>query len=742
MTASQMLDRFGFAGGAQWTPVGELSGGERRRLQLLRLLMDGPNVLILDEPTNDLDVETLTVARGPARRLAGHAAGRQPRPVLPGAGDRDRRRPARRRPAAARSPAGSRSTCTRGARPRATEATSAGAAAAPQSGPPRRADRRRTAGRPARRSPGSRSASRRSTPREAKLHTAMADVAAEHEKVLALDAELRTLGAERSSSSTAGWSSPSTADRGGCARTGAVVGSPPHDHCAAVRLLAEPAVRRRRRPRQRPLRRGGRLGHPTGLAVWWSASRPEDGGRTDVTAAPPGRQRGRLAAARRRRAHAVHEYGGGRLAPVVDLAGVRRFADSRLYRVDAPGADPVVLTPPPAGPHAERYADLEPVGESRGALRPGERTAPTARSPGRWSRCRCSPAPRDGGLCQARDFLAAPRALAGRSRRWRGSAGTTRDMPWDSTEAVPRHLPGRRRCEVPGRWPAGGRVAVSGPSGTPRAPCTSVSDASGWWNLLPGRTGSGLDPLWPVEQECGMPLWLLGRRTFLPLGPRGGGARGPGRAAARSGHLALDLLDPATGSCTRWACRRRRGRPTWPPAAAPCGAARRRDDVPAGGAGGTSPTGVRRRCWRPPRRTLPDPAWLPVPRAVEVPSARGRVTHAHVYPPTSPEAVGRRGRAAALRDDRARRPDRAVAGHVRRRRRATSPRAGSAWSTWTTAAPPATAAPTGRCSTGSGASWTCRTAWPWPTGCGRRAAAGRDRDPGGQRRGLDDAAPA
>ncbi|NDL58457.1 ABC-F family ATP-binding cassette domain-containing protein [Phytoactinopolyspora mesophila] len=60
-TAGQMLERFGFAGQRQWTPVAELSGGERRRLQLLRLLMGEPNVLLLDEPTNDLDVETLTV---------------------------------------------------------------------------------------------------------------------------------------------------------------------------------------------------------------------------------------------------------------------------------------------------------------------------------------------------------------------------------------------------------------------------------------------------------------------------------------------------------------------------------------------------------------------------------------------------------------------------------------------------------------------------------------------------------
>ncbi|WP_053207116.1 ABC-F family ATP-binding cassette domain-containing protein [Jiangella muralis] len=61
VTAGQMLERFGFAGQRQWTVVGDLSGGERRRLQLLRLLMSEPNVLLLDEPTNDLDVETLNV---------------------------------------------------------------------------------------------------------------------------------------------------------------------------------------------------------------------------------------------------------------------------------------------------------------------------------------------------------------------------------------------------------------------------------------------------------------------------------------------------------------------------------------------------------------------------------------------------------------------------------------------------------------------------------------------------------
>ena len=58
-TAGQLLERLGFTGDRQWTPISELSGGERRRLQILRLLMGEPNVLLLDEPTNDLDIETL-----------------------------------------------------------------------------------------------------------------------------------------------------------------------------------------------------------------------------------------------------------------------------------------------------------------------------------------------------------------------------------------------------------------------------------------------------------------------------------------------------------------------------------------------------------------------------------------------------------------------------------------------------------------------------------------------------------
>ena len=64
LSASQMCERFLFPPALQWTPVRKLSGGERRRLFLLKILMGAPNILLLDEPTNDLDITTLSVLEG------------------------------------------------------------------------------------------------------------------------------------------------------------------------------------------------------------------------------------------------------------------------------------------------------------------------------------------------------------------------------------------------------------------------------------------------------------------------------------------------------------------------------------------------------------------------------------------------------------------------------------------------------------------------------------------------------
>lgn len=61
ISASQMLERFLFPASVQYTVIGKLSGGEKRRLYLLRILMEAPNVILLDEPTNDLDIQTLVI---------------------------------------------------------------------------------------------------------------------------------------------------------------------------------------------------------------------------------------------------------------------------------------------------------------------------------------------------------------------------------------------------------------------------------------------------------------------------------------------------------------------------------------------------------------------------------------------------------------------------------------------------------------------------------------------------------
>jgi len=71
LSAGQMLERFLFPPATQWTPIGKLSGGEKRRLYLLRTLMTEPNVLLLDEPTNDLDIQTLTVLEDYLDQFAG-----------------------------------------------------------------------------------------------------------------------------------------------------------------------------------------------------------------------------------------------------------------------------------------------------------------------------------------------------------------------------------------------------------------------------------------------------------------------------------------------------------------------------------------------------------------------------------------------------------------------------------------------------------------------------------------------
>ncbi|NMO92566.1 ABC-F family ATP-binding cassette domain-containing protein [Actinomycetospora sp. TBRC 11914] len=205
-TASQLAERFGFAPARQWTPVSDLSGGERRRLQLVRLLMTEPNVLLLDEPTNDLDVDTLQqledlldgwpgtlvlvshdrylTERVCDRVVALFGDGRIT--DLPGGIEEYLRRRDEQDAVL-----GARPTSVREGTPQAARAT--GSSPRPV---------------PAGRSEGDRRAARKEAQRierrlerlesrESELHTLLADAATDPGRLLALDAELRALLTER-----------------------------------------------------------------------------------------------------------------------------------------------------------------------------------------------------------------------------------------------------------------------------------------------------------------------------------------------------------------------------------------------------------------------------------------------------------------------------------------------------------------------------------------------------------------
>ncbi len=195
ITAGMLAERFGFRGDRARTLVRDLSGGERRRLQLMRLLMDEPNVLLLDEPTNDLDIDTLTALEDlldgwpgtlvvvshdryfvervcdNVYALMGDGAIRH----LPGGIDRylELRHAAEAADASAASYS-------------AAEAT---AAAPPPSGAVLRAARKEVA--------RLERALDKLTARETELHEQMAAAATDHDRLRELDAELRALAAER-----------------------------------------------------------------------------------------------------------------------------------------------------------------------------------------------------------------------------------------------------------------------------------------------------------------------------------------------------------------------------------------------------------------------------------------------------------------------------------------------------------------------------------------------------------------
>ncbi|GLZ34496.1 ABC transporter ATP-binding protein [Lentzea sp. NBRC 105346] len=187
MSASQLGERFGFSSQKQWTPVADLSGGERRRLQLCRLLMAEPNVLLLDEPTNDLDIDTLQQLEDLLDSWPGtlvvishdrYLVERVCDQVVALFGDGK----------LTSLPGGIEEYLARRDALKAAESTPAAAPKAPSNAADQRAARKELA-----------RLERRLEvlhKKEAELHNALAEAATDPEKLLSLDAELRTVLAE------------------------------------------------------------------------------------------------------------------------------------------------------------------------------------------------------------------------------------------------------------------------------------------------------------------------------------------------------------------------------------------------------------------------------------------------------------------------------------------------------------------------------------------------------------------
>jgi dipeptidyl aminopeptidase/acylaminoacyl peptidase len=274
--------------------------------------------------------------------------------------------------------------------------------------------------------------------------------------------------------------------------------------------------------------------------VYWLEGRPHEGGRSVLVFRSNGAEPVDVVPEGFNVRTRVHEYGGGAWWRHEDVVFASSFDDGRVYRFDAPGAEPRPVTPDPPEESSLRYADgvVTPDGGRVVCVRERHHAGEVINELVIF--------PADGAgeprlLASGHDFYASPRLDAsGRRLAW-----ITWDhprMPFDGTELHVAHLlPDGTLADD--HMVAGGETdSVVDPLWSPGGDLLFVSDRTGWWNLYSLR-GDHLRPLAPTEGEFAEPWWVFARERYAFL-PDGRIACVVTRAARDS----LELLDPATGS--------------------------------------------------------------------------------------------------------------------------------------------------------------------------------------------------
>jgi len=277
-----------------------------------------------------------------------------------------------------------------------------------------------------------------------------------------------------------------------------------------------------------------------GEGVYWLESRPQESGRQALVYLPHGGSAVDVVPAGFNVRTRVHEYGGGAWFHDGNTVFCSNFDDSRLYRIDAPGAEPRPITPEPPTPHAWRYADgrvfadgrlIVCVRESHGEGEPVNEVVVL---------------PADGSeeprvIVSGRDFYAAPRpSPEGTRLAW--LAWDHPHMPFEGTDLCVGELAPDGSCANARRVAGSETESIFQPEWGDVGALYFVSDRSGWSNLYVENKGE-VYALTQEEAEIGYPQWVfdLSRYAFLD----------DGRIACLVTRDAVDSLELYDGALTR-----------------------------------------------------------------------------------------------------------------------------------------------------------------------------------------------